>query len=51
MVTETILSLRKHLVNRKIESLQAEMENPQEEHKGFARRRNELLPVKTFSVE
>lgn len=32
MVTETILSLRKHLVNRKIESLQAEMENPQEEH-------------------
>ena len=35
MVTETILSLRKHLVNRKIESLQAEMENPQEEHKAL----------------
>ena len=35
MVTETILSLRKHLVNRKIESLQAEMENPQEEHQGL----------------
>jgi len=35
MVTETILSLRKHLVNRKIESLQAEMEDPQQEHKGL----------------
>lgn len=35
MVTETILSLRKHLVNRKIESLQAEMENPQEENKAL----------------
>jgi DNA primase len=35
MVTETILSLRKHLVNRKIESLQAEMENPQEGHKAL----------------
>ena len=35
MVTETILSLRKHLVNRKIESLQAEMENSQEEHKAL----------------
>jgi DNA primase len=35
MVTETILSLRKHLVNRKIESLQAEMEDPKEEHKGL----------------
>lgn len=35
MVTETILSLRKHLVNRKIESLQAEMENPQGEHKAL----------------
>ena len=33
MVTETILSLRKHLVNRKIESLQAAMEKPEEEHK------------------
>jgi DNA primase len=35
MVTETILSLRKHLVNRKIESLQAEMQNPQEENKAL----------------
>ncbi len=35
MVTETILSLRKHLVNRKIESLQAEMEDPTQEHKGL----------------
>ena len=35
MVTETILSLRKHLVNRKIESLQAEMEDPAQEHKGL----------------
>ena len=35
MVTETILSLRKHLVNRKIESLQAEMENPAQEHTGL----------------
>jgi DNA primase len=35
MVIETILSLRKHLVNRKIESLQAEMENPQEENKAL----------------
>ena len=35
MVTETILSLRKHLVNRKIESLQAGMENSQEEHKAL----------------
>lgn len=35
MVTETILSLRKHLVNLKIESLQAGMENPQEEHKAL----------------
>ena len=35
MVTETILSLRKHLVNRKIESLQAEMENPREEYKAL----------------
>ena len=33
MVTETILSLRKHLVNRKIESLQAEMESPEQDHK------------------
>ena len=32
MVTETILSLRKHLVNRKIESLQAEMEDATVEH-------------------
>lgn len=32
MVTETILSLRKHLVNRKIESLQAEMEDPTVAH-------------------
>ncbi len=35
MVTETILSLRKHLVNLKIESLQAEMANPEEEYKGL----------------
>ena len=35
MVTETILSLRKHLVNRKIESLQAEMEKPEEQHKAL----------------
>ncbi|MEN8768105.1 MAG: DNA primase [Candidatus Arcticimaribacter sp.] len=35
MVTETILSLRKHLVNRKIESLQAEMEDPAQEHNGL----------------
>ncbi len=35
MVTETILSLRKHLVNRKIESLQAEMEDPTQKHKGL----------------
>ncbi|MGB1449322.1 MAG: DNA primase [Flavobacteriaceae bacterium] len=35
MVTETILSLRKHLVNRKIESLQSEMEKPEEEHKAL----------------
>lgn len=32
MVTETILSLRKHLINMKIESLQGEMENRKEEH-------------------
>lgn len=32
MVTETILSLRKHLVNMKIEALQAEMEDTQQEH-------------------
>lgn len=35
MVTETILSLRKHLVNMKIESLQEEMNNPKEEHQGL----------------
>ncbi len=35
MVTETILSLRKHLVNRKIESLQAKMEKPEEQHKAL----------------
>jgi DNA primase len=35
MVTETILSLRKHLVNMKIESLQEEMNNPAEEHQGL----------------
>ena len=33
MVTETILSLRKHLVNMKIESLQEEMSKPGDEHK------------------
>ena len=33
MVTETILSLRKHLVNKKIESLQEKMDNPLGEHR------------------
>ena len=35
MVTETILSLRKHLVNKKIESLQSKMEDPLGEHQNL----------------
>ena len=35
MVTETILSLRKHLVNKKIESLQSKMEDPSGEHQNL----------------
>ena len=35
MVTETILSLRKHLVNKKIESLQSQMEDPSGEHQNL----------------
>ena len=35
MVTETILSLRKHLVNKKIESLQSKMDNPSGEHQNL----------------
>ena len=43
MVTETILSLRKHLVNKKIDTLQTMMESPTGEYKDL------LEDVKSYS--